>query len=119
MLDPVNRGGGFDIIVDDAGHSPLQNFMFFYNLVTTVRPGGYYVCEDLAAGAFRTLEAHDRDRPSLPEAIRRATTPIDMFTDVTGILAGGSSDSVCDGCEASLAAVHWMHETVIFERGGS
>ncbi|CAK0870094.1 unnamed protein product [Prorocentrum cordatum] len=35
------------------------------------------------------------------------------------ILAGGSSDSVCDGCEASLAAVHWMHETVIFERGGS
>jgi len=43
MLDPVNRGGGFDIIVDDAGHSPLQNFMFFYNLVTTVRPGGYYV----------------------------------------------------------------------------
>eukprot|EP00959_Pyramimonas_sp_CCMP1952_P196411 4106601-Pyramimonas_sp.AAC.1 len=20
MLDPVNRGGGFDIIVDDAGH---------------------------------------------------------------------------------------------------
>eukprot|EP00662_Eupelagonemidae_sp_cell21_P005757 gene5757-52063_t len=37
------KGGGFDIIVDDAGHSPLQNMQFFHDLAPHLRPGGLFV----------------------------------------------------------------------------
>jgi len=117
MRDEVERAGGFHVVVDDAGHSALQNFMFFHELVGTVLPGGYYICEDLAAGGFRKLAPHNLARPGLPQAIRRTRSPIDMFVAVTQTIAGGKTISACDGCEAGLVSAHWWLESVFFERG--
>lgn len=40
-------GGDFDIIIDDGGHSMQQQQVSFGFLFPFVKPGGYYVIEDL------------------------------------------------------------------------
>jgi len=117
MRGEAEKSGGFHLIVDDAGHSPLQNLMFFHELIGVVLPGGYYVCEDLGAGGFGTIARREMTRPTLPQAIRRTPTPIGMFVNVTRTIAGKGSDSVCGGCDAGLVSAHWWLETVLFERG--
>jgi len=39
--------GPFDIIVDDGGHFPVHQVLSFDTLFESVKPGGYYVIEDL------------------------------------------------------------------------
>jgi len=41
-------GGGFDIIIDDGGHSMNQQIISINYLFPIVKPGGMYFCEDLA-----------------------------------------------------------------------
>ena len=41
------HGGDFDIIIDDGGHSMQQQQVSFGFLFPFVKPGGYYVIEDL------------------------------------------------------------------------
>lgn len=40
-------GGGFDIILDDGGHSMEQQQVSFAYLFKYVKPGGYYIIEDV------------------------------------------------------------------------
>eukprot|EP01062_Namystynia_karyoxenos_P062486 TRINITY_DN55375_c0_g1_i1.p1 TRINITY_DN55375_c0_g1~~TRINITY_DN55375_c0_g1_i1.p1 ORF type:complete len:1124 (+),score=189.98 TRINITY_DN55375_c0_g1_i1:73-3444(+) len=105
---------GFDIIADDAGHSPLQNMMFFHELFPHVRPGGLYVCEDLAAGAFLTPPQADRAR--LPPGLKDHSAPIALFVTATRAVLLGSQVSICGGCDEGLASVHWWDETVLLEK---
>eukprot|EP00928_Gymnodinium_smaydae_P083515 TRINITY_DN66759_c0_g1_i1.p1 TRINITY_DN66759_c0_g1~~TRINITY_DN66759_c0_g1_i1.p1 ORF type:complete len:466 (-),score=44.49 TRINITY_DN66759_c0_g1_i1:279-1478(-) len=38
---------GFDVILDDASHAPLHQFVTFVNLWPIIRPGGVYMIEDI------------------------------------------------------------------------
>ena len=40
-------GVEFDLVIDDASHLPQQQFVAFRSLLPRVRPGGYYIVEDL------------------------------------------------------------------------
>jgi len=44
----AQSGGGFDIIVDDGGHTMQQQIVSLNTLFDIVLPGGIYFCEDLA-----------------------------------------------------------------------
>ncbi len=43
----ADTGGKFDIIVDDGGHTMVQQQTSFDTLFPEVNPGGLYFCEDL------------------------------------------------------------------------
>jgi hypothetical protein len=45
-------GGDFDFIVDDGGHSMEQQQVSFGFLFSQVRPGGYYIVEDLHTSIY-------------------------------------------------------------------
>jgi hypothetical protein len=45
-------GGDFDIIVDDGGHTMIQQQVSFGFLFKHVRPGGYYVIEDVNTSIY-------------------------------------------------------------------
>lgn len=42
-----SSGGGFDIIIDDGGHTMEQQITSLERLFPIVKPGGMYFCEDL------------------------------------------------------------------------
>ena len=42
-----SSGGGFDIIIDDGGHTMEQQITSLDKLFPIVKPGGMYFCEDL------------------------------------------------------------------------
>jgi hypothetical protein len=42
-----SSGGGFDIIIDDGGHTMEQQITSLDTLFPIVKPGGIYFCEDL------------------------------------------------------------------------
>ncbi len=44
----ASSGGGFDIIIDDGGHTMNQQMTSLNTLFPIVKPGGIYFCEDLA-----------------------------------------------------------------------
>lgn len=44
----AQSGGGFDVIVDDGGHTMQQQIISLNTLFDIVVPGGIYFCEDLA-----------------------------------------------------------------------
>jgi len=46
------HGGDFDVIIDDGGHSMEQQQVSFGYLFRFVRPGGYYVIEDIHTSFF-------------------------------------------------------------------
>ena len=46
------HGGDFDIVIDDGGHSMEQQQVSFGYLFPFVRPGGYYVIEDIHTSFF-------------------------------------------------------------------
>jgi SAM-dependent methyltransferase len=41
------RNDEFDIIIDDAGHDPKKQMLSFMLLWRAVKPGGYYIVEDI------------------------------------------------------------------------
>jgi len=43
----AKTGGQFDLVVDDGGHTMNQQKTSFATLFDTVRPGGFYIIEDL------------------------------------------------------------------------
>ena len=43
-------GGGFDVIIDDGGHSNNQILQSFLKLWPVIKPGGIYFIEDLSSG---------------------------------------------------------------------
>jgi len=47
QADFGNRHGPFDVIIDDGGHKPGQHLASLQALWPHVKPGGWYVIEDL------------------------------------------------------------------------
>jgi hypothetical protein len=58
-------GGDFDIIIDDGGHTMRQQQVSLKYLFDQVKPGGYYVVEDLHAcsGQWKTLYGYEVIEP--------------------------------------------------------
>lgn len=54
-------GGNFDIIIDDGGHTMKQQQISLKYLFDQVKPGGYYVIEDLhsCSGQWPTLYGYE------------------------------------------------------------
>ncbi|PMD60376.1 uncharacterized protein K444DRAFT_629346 [Hyaloscypha bicolor E] len=52
-----SSGGGFDIIIDDGGHTMEQQITSLDKLFPVVKPGGMYFCEDLQTSYFESYGA--------------------------------------------------------------
>jgi hypothetical protein len=52
----VSRYGGFDIVIDDGSHIGRHIHASFDNLFPAVRPGGWYVIEDLETSYWTSHE---------------------------------------------------------------
>ena len=54
-------GGDFDIIIDDGGHTMKQQQVSLKYLFDSVKPGGYYIIEDLhtCSGQWRSLYGYE------------------------------------------------------------
>ena len=55
LLHAVKAAGPFDVIVDDGGHSMLQQIVSLSTLLPFVKPGGVYILEDLATSFWPQL----------------------------------------------------------------
>lgn len=51
-LSQVFKDGPFDVIVDDGGHSMKQQIVSLRTLFKHVKPGGFYILEDLLTSYF-------------------------------------------------------------------
>ena len=60
--------GSMDVVIDDGDHSPAGQEKSLLTLWPAVRPGGYYIIEDIATGANRNTGLYsgpaDRNDPS-------------------------------------------------------
>jgi hypothetical protein len=52
-----SSGGGFDIIIDDGGHTMEQQITSLEKLFPIVKPGGMYFCEDLQTSYIESYGA--------------------------------------------------------------
>jgi cephalosporin hydroxylase len=50
------RTSPIDVVIDDGGHTPLQQVMTLERLLPLLAPGGVYICEDIH-GAFQPFHA--------------------------------------------------------------
>lgn len=55
-------GGGFDIVLDDGGHSMEQQQVSFGFFFRHVKPGGYYVIEDVHTSLVGRYEGFGADK---------------------------------------------------------
>lgn len=44
----IAKHGPFDVVIDDAGHSPDAQIFCFHYMLQHVKPGGFYILEDVA-----------------------------------------------------------------------
>lgn len=56
-------GSDFDIIVDDGGHTMVQQITSLKHLWKAVKPGGMYFCEDLQTSFYPPTGGGDRGMP--------------------------------------------------------
>ena len=69
-------GGNFDVIIDDGGHSMEQQQVSFGYLFRHVKPGGYYVIEDVHTSIY---EMHQGRYGATPTGVNTTLTMIDNF----------------------------------------
>jgi hypothetical protein len=83
LQDFINKfGGEFDIILDDGGHTmELQQISFGY-LFKYVKPGGYYIIEDVHTSVY---SLHHENYGATPNGENTTLTVIDNFVR-TGII---------------------------------
>jgi len=70
LLKNIGYDGKYDIIIDDGGHHSVQVQVSFDILWDFVKPGGYYIVEDLAVCFMREFREHDDPRSSSLEFIK-------------------------------------------------
>ena len=57
LCGPGGLDGGLDLIIDDAGHAPVEQLIMLDNLIPYLRPGGLYIIEDVIADYASALSA--------------------------------------------------------------
>jgi hypothetical protein len=69
--------GPFDIVIDDGSHRPADVITSFSHLFPAVRPGGYYVIEDLQTSYWPAWGGSDRDLTSPATTVGFLKTLVD------------------------------------------
>ena len=64
LLEEVVQNGPYDMIIDDAGHSPNQQISSLIGLWPSVKTGGVYVIEDMHYNYDKEFNAHDSPETS-------------------------------------------------------
>jgi hypothetical protein len=70
LVEIVKSRGPFDIIIDDAGHRMLPQQIAFNVLFPTLKPGGWYVIEDLQTSYMRGFKGGYKHPNSTIEKIK-------------------------------------------------
>jgi len=70
LLANMGYDGKYDVVIDDGGHHSVQVQMSFDILWDYVKPGGYYIVEDLAVCYMREFREHDDPRSSSLEFLK-------------------------------------------------
>ena len=65
-IEGIFDGADFDLVIDDGGHGAWQQQASFGFLWSHVKPGGYYIIEDLGVGLQREFRQYDDPRSSTP-----------------------------------------------------
>lgn len=99
----VESHGPFDIVIDDGSHIGREVIASFELLWDSVRPGGFYVIEDLSLAYHRDWEGGPPGTPGT------AADLIKRLVDSTLLRAG-------DHFRPSVAAMHVYPEIVFLER---
>jgi demethylmacrocin O-methyltransferase len=106
----VAKHGPFDVIIDDGSHIGRDVWASFTGLWDAVRPGGYYVIEDLPAA----YDPHWEGGP--PGTPGTAVELIKLQVDDT---LRRRLRPATDGFRPRVAAIHLYEEIVFFKRAGA
>ena len=89
----------FDIIIDDGGHTMNQQRTSFINLLSLVRPGGFYVIEDLETSYNPTYITESFNSSTTIELIKTLIDEIqqESSTKTIEIAKNISSFEIADG----------------------
>lgn len=109
FVSETARGGQFDIIVDDGGHTMVQQLTSLEHLWPAVKPGGLYVIEDLQTSF---LDNYGGDPPGSNAA--KTTTMKHLHQLVDDIMTGRGSIPISRqvlsvDCMAEICALRKKH----------
>jgi SAM-dependent methyltransferase len=99
----IDSHGPFDIVIDDGSHIGRHIIASFRLLWNAVRPGGFYVIEDLSLGYHADWEGGPPGTPGTAAELLKG------LVDDTLLRAG-------DPFQPSVAAIHLYSEIVFLER---
>jgi demethylmacrocin O-methyltransferase len=100
----------FDLVVDDGGHAGWQQQISFSFLWEHVKPGGYYIIEDLAVAELREFRQHDDIRSSTTYWLRS------MLTDEP--FSYYMPENVLKKYQAEIEYINFVGELGIIKKNG-
>ncbi|MBX3497329.1 MAG: hypothetical protein KF769_13900 [Parvibaculum sp.] len=92
-------GGNFDVVIDDASHASHHQQIALSALLPHVKPGGYYIVEDLR---FQPLELERSDAIKTRDVLRRGVST-------------GDYQTTCIGSEESEYLRKWIQSIEFFD----
>nr|UHH93427.1 class I SAM-dependent methyltransferase [Streptomyces sp.] len=112
FLDRLCRDHGpFDVVVDDGSHAAGDVLTAFEHLYPRLRPGGWYVIEDLSASSWAR---HDGD--AVPgDSIAAALALVNALRERMG--RGLRADGGSPDLAGSLAGLNLHHNIAFLEKG--
>jgi len=110
LLDLAKKvGPGFDLIIDDGGHFMEMQQISLEILFDIVKPGGYYVIEDLQTSFIRVY--HD---PKFPTTIEVLKTYMDAF--YVGVGLDAQPTTKFPPFTKDIRSFECFHEACIFHK---
>ena len=111
LLEAVRAVGPFDLVIDDGSHRAGDLITTFDGLFDSVRPGGFYVVEDMQTAY---LESYGGGRTGQPGT---STELVKQLVDaVNGEYLGAAFPDLASGVPA-VAALHVYPKIAFVERG--
>lgn len=101
----VDTHGGFDIIIDDGGHTMSQQNVSFEVLFQYVNPGGIYICEDLHTSYWNSFGGGYLKRDTFIETIKRKIDELNAYQSEDRRLAPNYFTKNCSGIFVTASIV--------------
>ncbi|MEV6229247.1 class I SAM-dependent methyltransferase [Saccharopolyspora shandongensis] len=115
FLDELGRElGPFDIVIDDGSHINEHVTTSLHALLPHVRPGGYYVIEDLQTSYWPGCGGDDADLTNASTSVGRLKELVDGLNhmEIPGRSNDGSSYS-----DRNVIGLHFYHNLAVVEKG--